>query len=88
LFKAKTLKARYLLLTISHVVLLVDASSFGAQKGILPKEGTPGTLPSLLFQSWLPVEKLLLELGASVDSLNKTHALLIKERVAMVEIWE
>jgi integrase len=64
-FKARKLKRRYLVFEVNHSVLLVDTSSIGLPKEILPPEGRAETLPSLRFRSWSWAEKFLLHSGSA-----------------------
>ena len=88
MFKPKRLKRRYLVFKVNHTVLLVDTSSIGLPREILPPEGKPDALPSLRFQSWLWAEKFLVEGGASREDLDKTRDLLPKTSLAMIHTWE
>jgi hypothetical protein len=88
MLKAKRLKRRYLLFEVSHSVLLADASSVAVPNEILPTEGKPQSLPSLLFRTWQWAEKYLLECGASRDDLDKTRDSLMKTNMALLQIWE
>jgi hypothetical protein len=84
-FKTRKLKRRYLVFDVNHSILLVDTSSIGLLKEILPPEGKAEALPSFRFRSW--AEKFLLERGASRDDLDKTRDLLPKTSLAMIHAW-
>lgn len=88
MFKARKLKRRYLVFEVNHSVLLVDTSSIGLLKEILPPEGRAETLHSLRLRSWSWAEKFLLEGGASRDDLDKARDLLPKTSLAMIHTWE
>ena len=66
------MRHRFLIHELNHTTLLVDITEIGLPSQILPPEGKSQSVPSLRFQSWLAVERHLLELGADQETLNET----------------
>lgn len=84
----KKVAHRYLIYTLSHTVLLVDAISARGVTEILPAEGKAVTFPGLHFRSWQWAERFLLERGASQELMRKTRDQLRKTSLALVQIMD
>ncbi len=84
----KSIVHRYLIFTLSHTVILVDAISARGATEILPPEGKAVTFPGLHFRSWEWAEKFLLEKGASQDLMRETRDQLRKTSLALVQIMD
>jgi hypothetical protein len=80
------MKARFLLHSLNHTVLLVDITEIGLPTEVYPPEGKPQPVSALRFQSWRAVEKYLLELGAGNDVIDETSSQLRNSSVSVLTI--
>jgi hypothetical protein len=80
------MKHRFLIHSLNHTVLVIDATPIGLHTEIYPPEGKSQSLTSLRFQSWLAAEQFLLGAGADPEVLRKTREKLKATSLAILTV--
>ena len=78
------MKHRFLLHSLSHTILVVDISEVGM--AIDPKTGNTQMAPALRFINWNDAAQYFRANGADGETIERTHAQLDKNSVAVITI--